>query len=75
VWPAKAKCILAYVEYKPNTNTNINIIQILWTTGHGKRRKLRSWIWLICFLHKKEYRNLKPTETTIRKGLRQNEEN
>jgi hypothetical protein len=34
--------------------------------GEGKRRKLRRWIWLMYSLYKKEYRNFKPIETTIR---------
>jgi hypothetical protein len=50
---------------------------MLWNTGHTKGRshmggvgKLRIWIGLIYSLYKKEYRNLKPTQTTIRKGLK-----
>jgi hypothetical protein len=38
--------------------------------GYGKKRKLWTWILLIHSLYENEYRNLKPTETTIRKGLR-----
>jgi hypothetical protein len=37
--------------------------------GEGKRRKLRL-IWLMYFLYKKEYRNFKLGETTIRIGLK-----
>jgi hypothetical protein len=73
----KATCSLSYVEDRPNTNA-----AILWNTGHTKGRshmggvrKLRTWIGLIYFLYKNECRDLKPTETTIRKGLRYNEEN
>jgi hypothetical protein len=35
----------------------------------GKRRRLRRWIWLMCFLYKNEYRIFKPFEITIRRGL------
>jgi hypothetical protein len=73
----KATCSLSFVEYRPNIN-----VVILWNTGHTKGRshmggvgKLRAWIVLIYSLYKNEYRNLKQTETTIRKGLRYKEEN
>jgi hypothetical protein len=42
--------------------------------GEGKRRQLRRLIWLVYSLYKNQYRILRPAETTIRKGLRQNEE-
>jgi hypothetical protein len=41
----------------------------------GQLGKLRTQIGLMISLYKNEYRNLKPTETTIKKGLRKNEEN
>jgi hypothetical protein len=73
----KAEHSLWFVEYRPNTN-----VAILWNTGHTKGRshtreleKLRAWIGSIYLLYNDEYRNLKVTETTIKKGLRYNEEN
>jgi hypothetical protein len=58
---------------------------MLWKTGHtkgnhiqegeGKRRKLRGWMRLMYSLYKTQYRIFKPVETTIRKGLREKEEN
>jgi hypothetical protein len=68
----KATCSVPYVDYRPNRN-----ITILWKTSHSKDRsltgevgKLRTWIGLIYSLYENEYRNLKHTETTIRKELR-----
>jgi hypothetical protein len=44
--------------------------QVTLRGGHtlGGAGKLRTWMWLIYFLYKNEYRYLKPIETTIRKG-------
>jgi hypothetical protein len=65
------------VEYRANIKA-----AILLNTGHTKGRsgtggvgKLRTSLWLIYSLHKNEYRNIKLTETTIKKGLRYNEKN
>jgi hypothetical protein len=73
----KAACSLSYVEYRLNTNE-----AILWNTGQtmgssstGGVGKLRTQIGLIYSLYNNEYRNLKPTEIIMRKGLRLNEEN
>jgi hypothetical protein len=49
----------------------------LWNTGHTKGRsykrsvgQLRTWLGLIYPLYKNEYRNLKLTEGTRKKGWR-----
>jgi hypothetical protein len=63
------------VECRPNSNLNYyeTLVTLrggqMWK-GWGKRMKLRKGVWLINLLYKNEYRNFKPAETTIRKGLR-----
>jgi hypothetical protein len=71
----KVACSPSYAEYGPNTNAEYYEPLVTLRGGHaqeewGKRRKLRTRIWLIYSLYKNEYRNLKLAETTIRKGLR-----
>jgi hypothetical protein len=53
-------CSLSYVEYSPKASASI-----LQDAGHTKGRpplwgvgKLRTWIWLIYSLYKKDYKNL-----------------
>jgi hypothetical protein len=71
-WEGQNLHVVSYVEHRPNKNSAKK-----WNTGHtmgsssmGRVWKLRTWVVLIYYLYKKEYTNFKPTEITIRKGLR-----